>query len=123
MDKARKKELVNQYKHTKPRMGIFIIRCNVNNKCYIQTTQDLRGVMNGAMVRLAGGIHPYVELQKEWNEYGSENFTIEILENLEYDQDDSKEDYKEELALLQMIWEEKLTNENLEFYKKRLVQA
>lgn len=121
MDKSRKKELIAQYKQTKPRMGLFIIRSKVNNKCYLQATQDLRGVMNGAVVRLRAGMHPNRELQKEWKEFGAENFTMEILEHLAYDdKDEAKTDYSEELSLLQMIWEEKLTNENLEFYKKRI---
>jgi hypothetical protein len=101
-------------------MGIFIVRSKVNNKCYLHATQDLRGVMNGAKVRLDGGSHPNRELQKEWSEFGPENFTIEILENLEYDKDGVKTDYTEDLAILQAIWEEKLTEENLTFYKKRL---
>lgn len=116
----RKKELKLQYKHMKPQMGIFIIRSKVNNKCYVQATHDLRGVLNGTKVRLEGGTHPYRELQKEWNDFGADNFTIEILENLEYDNDESKTDYKEDLALLQMIWEEKLTKENMKFYGKRI---
>ncbi|HYF81710.1 MAG TPA: GIY-YIG nuclease family protein [Clostridia bacterium] len=116
----RKKELKLQYKQTRPQMGIFIIRSKVNNKCYIQTTQDLRGVINGAKARLEGGQHLNRELQKEWNDFGSENFTIEILENIQYDKDESKTDYTEDLALLQMIWEEKLAGENIEFYKKRI---
>jgi hypothetical protein len=116
----RKKELKLQYKQTRPQMGIFIIRSMVNNKCYIQTTQDLRGVINGAKVRLGNNMHTNKELQKEWTDFGSENFTIEILEQLEYDKDESKTDYTEDLALLQMIWEEKLSEENMEFYKKRI---
>ncbi|KUO75287.1 MAG: hypothetical protein APF77_22400 [Clostridia bacterium BRH_c25] len=116
----RKKELKQQYKQMKPQMGIFIIRSKVNNKCYIQATQDLRGVMNGAEVRLGAGMHPNKELQKEWKEFGSGNFTIEILENLEYDKDESKTDYTEDLALLQMIWEEKLVKKNMELYRKNL---
>ena len=116
----RKKELKMQYKQARPEMGIFIIRSKVNNKCYLQTTQDLRGVMNGAIARLTGGMHINKELQKEWTDFGSENFTFEILENLEYDKDESKTDYAEDLALLQMIWEEKLAKENMEFYKKRI---
>lgn len=111
----RKKELKMQYKEMKPQMGIFIIRSKVNNKCFIQTTKDFRGGINGAKVRLAGGSHPNRELQKEWNDFGSENFIIEILEKLEYDNDES---IIEDLALLQMIWEEKLAKENKEFYKK-----
>lgn len=120
MDKARKKELTDQYKRSKPQMGVFIIRCNGSNKCYIQSTKDLRGMMNGAEVRLAAGMHPNRELQKEWNSLGAANFTIEILETLEYDQDETKTDYSEELALIQVIWEEKLAKEKMEFYKKRI---
>lgn len=99
-------------------MGIFIIRSNFNKKCYIETTQDLKGTINGTKFKLSAGSHPNRELQKEWNEYGAGNFTIEILENLEYEKDESKTDYREDLALLRMIWEEKLSQENIEFYKK-----
>lgn len=120
MDKNRKKELTEQYKRTKPQMGIFIIRSKTTNKCYLQTTQNLRGVMNGAEVRLNAGMHPNRELQKEWREFGPDNFTIEILENLEYGEDETKTDYTEELDVLQMIWEERLYGENIEFYKKRI---
>jgi len=116
----RKKELKMQYKLAKPQMGIFVIRSKVNHKCYIQGTQDLRGVINGAKARLGGGMHPNRELQKEWTDFGAESFTIEILENLQYDKDESKTDYSEELDILQMIWEEKLAKENVEFYKKRI---
>jgi hypothetical protein len=115
----RKRELKQQYKLAKPDMGIFIIRNNVNHKCHLQTANDLRAVINGARARLGGG-HPYRELQKEWDEFGAENFSIEILEKLEYDKDESKTDYSEDLALLQMIWEEKLAKENYTFYQKRI---
>jgi len=116
----RKKELKLQYKLMKPKMGVFIVRSKVHDKCYIQAAKDLRGVMNGCQVRLAGGIHPYLELQKEWNEFGARCFTIEILEYLQYDADETKTDYTGDLALLQMIWEEKLARKGLAFYKKRI---
>lgn len=115
----RKKELKELYKQTKPQMGIFIVRSKLSNRCYIQATQDLRGVMNGAKARLGGGMHPYLELQKEWSEFGADSFSFEILETLEYDKDESKTDYTEELALLQMIWEENLAKDGMEFYRKR----
>lgn len=114
----RKKELKEWYKNRKPDMGIFAVRSKVNNKCYIQATHDLKGVINGAKVRLGSGMHPCRELQKEWNEFGEDNFVIEIPEKLEYDKDETKTDYKDDLALLQMIWEEKLAKEGMEFYRK-----
>lgn len=118
MDRQRKKELQQQYKQMRPQMGIFIIRSQVSNKCYIEATQDLKGTMNGAQFKLETGSHPNRELQKEWNEFGLEKFSVEILETLEYDKDESKTDYKEDLALLKMIWEENLAKENMVLYKK-----
>lgn len=113
----RKKELKEKYKQMKPRMGIFIIHSKVNNRCYIETARDLKSRINGARFKLVAGAHPNRELQQDWNEYGEANFTIEILDDLEYDKDESKTDYTEDLALLQMIWEEKLAGKNIEFYK------
>lgn len=114
----RKKELKLQYKQMRPPMGIFIIKSKAGKKCYIEATNNLKGVINGAKFKLEAGAHPNRELQKEWNESGSGNFTIEILENLEYHKDESKTDYSDELTLLQMTWEEKLAKENYKFYKK-----
>lgn len=112
----RKKELKLMYKQMKPDMGIFIIRSKTNNKCYIGATQDLRGTINSTKFKLSAGGHPNKELQKEWNEQGEGNFVIDILEKLKYDKDESKTDYSEELELLHMVWEEKLSKENMEFY-------
>lgn len=116
----RKKELKLQYKQRKPDMGVFIIRSKGKNKCYIEATKDLRGRINGTKVRLDAGMHPNKELKKDWEDSGSGDFTIEVLENLQYDKDESKTDYTEELALLQLIWEEKLQKENMEFYRKNI---
>lgn len=116
----RKKELKKLYKMTRPEMGIFAIRPKGAKKCYVQATGDLRGVMNGALARLSGGMHPNRELQKEWSGMGADNFEMEILERLPYDRDESKTDYGDELALLQMIWEEKLAKEGFAFYRKKI---
>lgn len=114
----RKKELKQQYLQMKPDMGLFLIRSKANNMCYIEGTQNLKAKINATKFKLEAGSHPNRELQKSWQDFGAANFTIEILEKLEYDKDELKIDYTEDLALLQMIWEEKLTKENMEIYKK-----
>ncbi len=114
----RKKELKEQYKYMKPDMGVFIIRSNFNNKYYIEGTQDLKGTINSTKFQLGFGNFPYRELQKEWKEHGGSSFTIEILEKLKYDKDESKTDYTEDLDLLKMVWEEKLSDKGMELYKR-----
>lgn len=119
MDKAKRKELVAKYKEMKPDMGVYIVYSKVDSKYYIQATDDLKGTLNSTKFKLKfGGNHPCRELQKAWEKYGEENFEIEILEKLPYDKDETKQDYSDDLALLQMIWEEKLAKKGMELYKK-----
>jgi hypothetical protein len=117
MDK--RKELKEQYKHMKPDMGLFIIKSNLTNKCYIEGTQDLKGTINSTKFKLGLGTHMNKELQNEWKALGETSFIVEILENLKYQEDESKSDYSEELIILIMIWEEKLQKEGKEFYKNK----
>ncbi len=116
----RKKELKQQYQQTQLPMGIILIRCQANNKYFLQIGQNLPGLINGAKVRLSGGMHPNRELQQEWTEFGPDRFTIEVAETLEYSPDTTKVDYREELALLQTLWEEQLMRQGLQPYQKRL---
>lgn len=119
MSKDRKKELKEQYKQMKPEMGVLLVRSKTNHKCFIEGTQNLRVRINSTKFKLNAGGHPNQELQKDWTKDGGEsNFTIEILDYLEYDKDGVKTDYSEELAMLETIWKEKLANENVEFYNK-----
>jgi len=101
-------------------MGVLIIRSKLSNKCYIEATRDFKARFNSIRLKLETNLHPCRELQKAWNEQGAENFSFEILENLEYDKDETKTDYTEDLALLQMIWEDKLAAQGFEFYLKKI---
>ncbi|MDF2700047.1 MAG: hypothetical protein K0Q49_1603 [Haloplasmataceae bacterium] len=114
----RRKELKEQYKNMKPEMGIFILRSNFSNKCYLEETHDLKSRLNRTKFQLENGLHSNKELQKDWKEKGNSGFSIEILENLEYDKEGVKTDYSEDLLILKLIWEEKLLQTGLEFYKK-----
>ena len=118
----RRRELKRQYKMTRPDMGLFIVRCNNNSKVLVQATPDLRTVQTGILIRLGSNMHPNRELQKEWNEFGEQAFSMEVLETLAYDEDASKTDYKEDLKLLQSMWEEELIKEGKQLYKKKPIQ-
>ncbi|NLY10706.1 MAG: GIY-YIG nuclease family protein [Firmicutes bacterium] len=114
--KSRRKELVEQYKQMKHDMGIFWIHCKVNDKYFLETSQNLKARINREKFQLDTGFHPNRELQSDWKELGAENFEIEVLELLKYDEDNSKEDYTEELEILKYIWDEKLNKRNMKAY-------
>lgn len=103
----------------KPQMGMFIIRSNFSNKCYIEATQNLKGTINGTKFKLEAGVHTNRELQKDWRDQGKLNFTIEILDILEYDKDETKTDYTDDLTLLKMIWQEKMSKDCISFYNEK----
>ncbi|HHW28200.1 MAG TPA: GIY-YIG nuclease family protein [Syntrophomonadaceae bacterium] len=116
LSKERKKELQEQYKLMKPEMGIFAVINKSSSKYYLQVTQNLKGMINSTRFKLDGGMHPNKELQKDWLEIGSDGFEIRVLEKIEYDEDESKTDYTEELELLKMMWVDKLTGNGITLY-------
>lgn len=117
--KNRRKELLEQYKQMKPDMGIFWVRAKDGNKCFLETSQNVKGKMNSVRFQLDAGNHPNQELQQEWKQKGADQFQFEVLELLKYDKDESKTDYSEELAILKMVWEEKLSKQQFVFYQKK----
>lgn len=112
----RKKELRAQYELMKPEMGIFAVINKNNPKYYLETTQNLKGKINSTKFQLNAGAHPQKELQEDWTETGEDGFEIKVLEQIEYDKDESKTDYTDDLALLKMIWIDKLTKEGVLLY-------
>ncbi|MDR0757384.1 MAG: GIY-YIG nuclease family protein [Tannerella sp.] len=101
-----KKELKAIYREMKFRIGVFQIRNIANNKIYIAGSTDLVAIWNRSRFQLNCGIHPNAGLQKEWKEFGEENFVYEILGEIK--QDEAKTtDYGKELKQLEgMLIEE-----------------
>jgi len=118
--KERRKELIAQYNQMKPDMGIYRIRLKDGSKCFLETSQNLKGKINSTKFKLNAGNHPNQELQRDWKQHGPDRFAFEVLELLPYDKDESKTDYSEELAILKHIWEEKLLAQQVEFYQKKI---
>lgn len=116
----KRKELIEQFKQMKPDMGIFWVRSKETNKYFLETSPNLKGKINSTTFQLEAGSHPNKELQSAWREGTAEQFDIEVLELLKYDKDESKLDYSEELAILKMVWEEKLNDQKLVPFKRIL---
>jgi len=114
----RNRKLKQKYKKMKPPMGVFIIRNAERNRCFVKAARDLKATMNSAKFKLGAGMHPNRSLQKEWSERGGESFTIEVLDHLEYDEDDTREDNSKDLSELRQIWMDKLAEQpGMTFYQ------
>ena len=59
--------------------GIYKIECVKNGKCYIGASTNLENRKKNHFNSLKKGEHTNREMQLDYNEYGEENFTYEVL--------------------------------------------
>ena len=114
-----KKELIKQYKATPPKMGIFQIKNLINGKIFIGRGLNVQGKINSHKFQLEHDSHPNGDLQKDFNESGSKNFSFEVIDYLDPKKDDMDYDYTQDLTLLEERWLEKLKPYGEIGYNKR----
>ena len=101
-----KKELKEEYKQKKAQMGVFQIRNTASNKVLIDCSVNIPSCVNRHRAELRFGTHKNRALQEDWNARGEENFTFEVLSELEF-KDKEGADYRKELQVLhQMVVQE-----------------
>ena len=104
----RKKELKQQFKETSVEAGVYRIKNDKTNKIFVGSTRNFK-TLNGVKFMLdTNSYTTNKELQKDWNQYGKDNFTIDILEKLKKNTDNPYFNEKEALIELEEKWLEKL---------------
>ncbi|KAB2334454.1 GIY-YIG nuclease family protein [Cytobacillus depressus] len=102
----RKKELKQQYKEIPIKAGVYQIKNNKNQKIFINSSRNFK-TLNGEKFMLESGTHINKALQQEWNKFGKEAFTFDVLEVLKK-KDDPYFNEKEALAELVSKWLDQL---------------
>ena len=83
MEKARRKELVREYKERKQPLGIYAVRCDSVGKIWIAATKNLDRQKNGIWFQLRGSNHPNKAMMSAWKSYGEASFAYEVLEEVD----------------------------------------
>lgn len=109
----RKRELKQQYKEMKPKMGVFAIRSKADGKVFLEAAADLKSAMNSNRFKLRANMHGSKELQEWWNRYGADNFVFEIVEELDYCNEGDSKDYSDELETLKELCGERFSKKDL----------
>lgn len=109
----RRKQLKLAYKETPRPMGVYQILNKKNHKIYVGSSLNLMGKLNSSRFQLELQSHYNKALQEDWNMYGKESFSFEILEQLDPEKI-NKENWPKALAELEEKWLDKL-----EPYKER----
>ena len=102
-----RKEIQREYKERVKPAGVYQVKNLSNGKVLLNSSLNLEGPLNRHRFMLKIGSHTNQALQKDWDEFGQEQFSFEILEEVQR-KDDPNFDLKDELSLLEMIWLEKL---------------
>lgn len=102
-----KKELKEEYKQKKFRMGVFQIRNVLNGKIYVDSSVNLDKIWNRHRTQLNFGVHPNAGLQHDWNELGADNFVYEIISEI-VQKEEEETDYTREVRLLGEMFMEEL---------------
>ena len=101
-----RKELKEEYKNRKPRMGVFLIRNKQSNRVLLDFSTDIPAKWNRHRTELNFGNHRNRSLQADWNEAGEANFSFEVVTELKT-REGERVDYRDELRVLKdMVSEE-----------------
>src|ERR1035437_9321118 len=101
------KRLKEEYKLKKFKIGVFQIRNTVNGKIFVGSSVNLDAIWNRISSELKLQGHRNESLQKEWVEFGEQNFSFEILSEIGQN-DGEKIDYNKEAKKLEEMFIEEL---------------
>lgn len=99
MDKAKRKQMTQEYLNRKPEMGIIEMKCEGSGDIYYNISKDTKADTNSNTFKLKMGSHPNKTLQALWDEQGREAFELSVPMVLKYD--DPKADQTEKLMELE----------------------
>lgn len=100
-------------------MGVYQIKNIANAKVLIGTSSNLKNRWLTLRMQLEANRHPNAELQKDWNKFGLENFTYDVIE-----QKECKDivNINWELENMEKAWLEKLQPYEDKGYNKRSME-
>nr|WP_315032999.1 GIY-YIG nuclease family protein [uncultured Chryseobacterium sp.] len=97
MKNALKRELREKAKNHKVTMGVLSVKNRTTHTQYIQGSLNLEALVNKMKFLLNGGLFANSELQKDWNEYGSEAFIFEFASIIP-DEENQYINYRQEIS-------------------------
>jgi hypothetical protein len=102
-----RQELKRDYQERVKPAGVFQVKNTISGKVLLGSSLNLEGALNGHRFSLTIGAHRTTALQRDWNSYGSDAFTFEVLEVVKIS-DSPYFNLNDELTLLEQIWIEQL---------------
>ena len=108
VDMDRRKTLINQYKQRKVIGGIYRVNNTRNGMYLLGHAADLQAKKNSFDFMLSTGSCFDYKLKKDIAEFGNKAFNFEVLETLEKKNEQSREEFEDDLNVLHQIWKDSL---------------
>ena len=111
IDKEKKREIVNEYKQKKTTGGVYKVTNTVNGRYLLKAEVDLQSFQNRFNFNqsMKGCLHP--KMRKDYDEFGSEVYVLEFLEEVEKKEDESNMGFRDRLKRMEEAWAEKFDPE------------
>jgi hypothetical protein len=107
-DRTRRKQLVSEYKQTRPQPGVFRIVNQVTGRMLIGATPNLDSIhakMRFARITHSGSALD-MRLRKDVAEYGIDAFVVEVIEELDIAPEMTDAQIRDELRVLEALYRE-----------------
>ncbi len=117
-----RKQAKREYLETPRPMGVYRIRNTAAGRSLVGSSVDVPSILNRHRAQLRMGSHPDAELQRDWTTLGPDGFDFETLDTLEPPDRDGY-DPADDLAALEALWREKLTDAGDTLYAGRRGRA
>ena len=114
-----RKALARAYKESRRPMGVYCVRNLQTGDMLIGRSTDLPAILNRERTSLRIGGHPNRRLQQDWNAYGPDAFTFEVLDTLAWPEDTPDFDPTADLLLLESMWRERMRPDGAGSYSAR----
>ena len=109
MSNDKKKETLAQYKEREVIGGVYIVRNTMKNMLLLDSAPDIQSIKNRFEFAQKTGSCVNPKLQKDWSEYGSGAFVLEVLEELKKGNTQTDAEFKADVSILKEMWFEELS--------------
>ncbi|MBP1754974.1 MAG: hypothetical protein H6Q59_1372 [Firmicutes bacterium] len=100
MEKYSKKEIKEQYRNRVVIGGIYCITCNGSSRKWIKSTKDLAGQSNKFEFFTSTNLCPEPGMISDWNQYGAQSFSFDILEKLEKGETQTEKEFEDDIRTM-----------------------
>ena len=106
MEKRNRKEQIRAYKERRLTGGVLKITNRSTGRYLLLGETNLQGSRNRFAFSVATNTCIYAKLREDWNRYGADSFSFEILEEIEKKEDQTDEQFREDVKILADLWRE-----------------